>query len=116
MSSIVDCSDWTENLRQKSPIEFTDDQHLELPRDRVLILLDENKHSDVLWTPDKGEQQTGTVVKLGLPPLNKFGKPTGHDCEVGDRIVVSKYEGVQCKWNGKPALLLRETEILAVMG
>ncbi|MCL6617851.1 MAG: co-chaperone GroES, partial [Anoxybacillus ayderensis] len=35
---------------------------------------------------------------------------------VGDRIIFSKYAGTEVKYEGKEYLILRESDILAVIG
>jgi chaperonin GroES len=38
------------------------------------------------------------------------------EVEVGDRIIFSKYAGTEVKYDGKEYLILRESDILAVIG
>lgn len=114
-----------EPFRQPSTHELSSQNgEVKLIRDRVLVLLDEYQPDGLIWQPEWRQedgsgyrrQVIGTVVKVGLEPrTEKGGALIPHEIQEGDRVLVSPYQGVEMKWDGKPALMLRETEVLAVL-
>lgn len=82
--------------------------------DRVVIEPDaaEEKTSSGLFIPDtaKEKPQRGTVVAVGP---GKKDEPT--TVKVGDAVLYGKYSGTEINVSGKDCLIMRESDILAVV-
>jgi len=58
----------------------------------------------------KEKPQQGTVVAAGN------GKPDEPmTVKVGDKVLYGKYSGTELKWEGKDYLIMRESDILAIV-
>jgi len=88
--------------------------------DRVLIKridLDEQVRGGII-IPDtaKEKPQEAEVVAVGPGKLNEDGKRSPMDVKKGDRVLVGKYSGSEVKIEDEDYVILREEEILAVLG
>ena len=63
----------------------------------------------------KEKPQEGEVMAVGAGKMEK-GHRVPLDVKVGDRILVGKYNGNDIKIDGQEYLILREEEILAIVG
>ncbi|MDP2734866.1 MAG: hypothetical protein Q8P12_01520 [bacterium] len=115
-----------ESLRQDSPIELSGDRDFELLSDLVLLVLEEERLSEILYVPVQDESRIGRVVKVGQNPqlrhrVSDFnigvdtGVPIEHVVQPGDRVIFSKHQGMNMKWEGQAALMLHEDEIYGVL-
>nr|C5D4F3.1 RecName: Full=Co-chaperonin GroES; AltName: Full=10 kDa chaperonin; AltName: Full=Chaperonin-10; Short=Cpn10 [Geobacillus sp. WCH70] len=88
--------------------------------DRVVIevIETEEKTASGIVLPDtaKEKPQEGRVVAVGKGRVLDSGECVAPEVEVGDRIIFSKYAGTEVKYDGKEYLILRESDILAVIG
>jgi chaperonin GroES len=87
--------------------------------DRVLIeALDaqETLKSGII-IPDTAKErpQEGRVIAVGPGRLSDEGKRITPEVKKGDTILYGKYSGTEVKIDGKEFLILRETDILAVL-
>ena len=64
----------------------------------------------------KEKPQEGKVVAVGNGKINDDGKRIAMDVEAGDRILFGKYSGSEIKLDDVEYVILREDEILAVIG
>jgi chaperonin GroES len=71
-----------------------------------------------LVIPDtaKEKPQEGTVVAIGSGRLLDNGDRAPVDLKVGDRVLFAKYGGTEFKLEGEEYLVLKENDILAVIG
>jgi len=53
---------------------------------------------------------------VGPGKVDEDGKRVGMDVKVGDRILFGKYSGNEIKIEGVEHLIMREEDILAVLG
>ena len=67
-------------------------------------------------TPPKTSQPRGTIISVGEGKLNKDGKRTALQVKAGDRVLFTSYAGEQFKLGDRDLLLMREEDILAVIG
>ena len=69
-----------------------------------------------LYIPDtaKEKPQQGEVVATG-PGRFEDGKRVPLDCKTGDKVLYGKYSGTEVTVDGEQYLILRETDILAVI-
>ena len=63
----------------------------------------------------KRQPQEGKVIAAGPGKLNEDGSRSPMDTSVGDRVLYAKYAGTEVKLDGKKLLILRESDILAVL-
>lgn len=87
--------------------------------DRVVIKalpLEEKTKSGIIM-PDtaKEKPQEGEVVAVGPGRMEK-GERVALDVKAGDRVIYSKYAGTEVKYDGDEYLILRESDILAIVG
>jgi chaperonin GroES len=64
----------------------------------------------------KEKPQEAEVVAVGPGKLNDDGKRSPMDVQSGDRILIGKYSGSEIKYEENDYVILREDEILAVLG
>ncbi len=63
----------------------------------------------------KEKPQEGKILAVGPGDRDDEGKRIAMDVKVGDRILFAKYSGTEVKMDGKKLLILRESDILAVL-
>ncbi|GAB6154052.1 co-chaperone GroES [Desulfosporosinus burensis] len=87
--------------------------------DRVIIkaLPMEEKTKSGIIMPDtaKEKPQEGEIVAVGPGKMEK-GVRVALDVKAGDRVIYSKYAGTEVKYDGQEYLILKESDILAIMG
>ncbi|HWJ02772.1 MAG TPA: co-chaperone GroES [Verrucomicrobiae bacterium] len=87
--------------------------------DRVVIkvLAGEEKTKSGIVLPDtaKEKPQEGEVVAVGPGKFEK-GEREPLDVKVGDRVIYSKYAGTEVKVEGEEYLILKQSDILAIVG
>jgi len=69
----------------------------------------------VLPETAKEKPQKGTVLSVGPGDRDDEGKRIPMDVSVGDTVLFAKYSGTEIKMDGKKLLILRETDILAIL-
>ena len=88
--------------------------------DRVIIELveTEEKTASGIVLPDtaKEKPQEGKVVAVGTGRVLENGERVSLEVAEGDRIIFSKYAGTEVKYGGNEYLILRESDILAIIG
>ena len=89
-------------------------------RDRVVVKRLEEQEQKVggIIIPDtaKEKPQQGKVVAVGSGRVNDEGKVIPLDVKAGDTVLFGKYSGTEIKIDGQEYLILREDEVLAVIG
>ena len=86
------------------------------------VLVEPLKEGEVLKggiiIPDtaKEKPQEGTVIALGTGKLDDDGKVIPFNVKVGDLVLMPKYGGTEVKMGGKEYQIMREEDILAVIG
>ena len=63
----------------------------------------------------KEKPQEGRILAAGPGERDEDGKRIPMEVGVGDRVLYAKYSGTEVKMDGKKVLILRETDILAVV-
>ena len=69
----------------------------------------------VLPETAKEKPQKGTVLAIGPGDRDESGKRIDLDVAVGDVVLFAKYSGTEIKLDGKKLLILRESDILAIL-
>ena len=86
--------------------------------DRVVIKALEETESmrGGLYIPDtaKEKPQQGEIVAVG-PGRFDEGKRVPMDVKVGDKVLYGKYSGTEVTLDGEQYLILRESDVLAVI-
>jgi chaperonin GroES len=63
----------------------------------------------------KEKPQEGKILAAGPGDRDEDGKRIAMDVNVGDRVLYAKYSGTEVKVDGKKLLILRESDILAIV-
>ena len=88
--------------------------------DRLLVRRIEEKETvrGGIIIPDtaKEKPQEGEVLAVGNGKILENGTKVALDVKVGDKILFGKYSGTDIKIDGEEVLILREDEVLAVVG
>jgi chaperonin GroES len=69
----------------------------------------------VLPETAKEKPQKGTVLAIGPGDRNDKGERIPMDVKVGDKVLYAKYAGTEVKYNSKKLLILRESDVLAIL-
>ncbi|MGI5901765.1 MAG: co-chaperone GroES [Desulfitobacteriia bacterium] len=87
--------------------------------DRVIVkaLPSEEKTKGGIIMPDtaKEKPQEGEIIAVGPGKIEK-GERIPLEVKVGDRVIYSKYAGTEIKYDGEEYLILRESDIQAIIG
>jgi chaperonin GroES len=88
--------------------------------DRVVVKASEEAETmrGGLYIPDtaKEKPQQGEVVAVGPGKLSDEGKRIDMELKVGDKVLYGKYSGTEVTVDGDQYLILRESDVLAVVG
>ena len=89
-------------------------------RDRLLVRRIEEKETvkGGIIIPDtaKEKPQEGEVIAVGNGKVLENGTKVAMDVKAGDRVLFGKYSGTDIKIEGQEYLILREDEVLAILG
>ena len=69
----------------------------------------------VLPETAKEKPQRGNVLSVGPGDRDESGKRMELDVNVGDTVLFAKYAGTEIKVDGKKLLILRESDLLAIV-
>jgi len=69
----------------------------------------------VLPETAKEKPQKGTVLAVGPGDRDEDGDRIPMDVKEGDTVLFAKYSGTEIKMDGKKLLILRESDILAIL-
>jgi chaperonin GroES len=70
----------------------------------------------VLPETAKEKPQQGNILAAGDGRRDEEGKRIAMDVKVGDRVLFAKYAGTEIKVDGKKLLIMKESDILAIVG
>ena len=87
--------------------------------DRVLVKPEEaeQKTSAGIFLPESAQSKPtqGKVVAVGPGKLNDDGERTKPEVKKGDKVIYGKFAGNEIEVDGDTHVLLRESELLAVV-
>lgn len=63
----------------------------------------------------QGRSQKGTVVAVGPGRVTEHGIKVTPTVHKGDEVIYGKFQGTEVRVEGEPFLLIRETELLAII-
>ena len=88
--------------------------------DRVLVkrLESEEKTAGGLFIPDTAKEKPskGEVIAVGPGKVADDGKAIAMTVKKGDQVLFNKYAGTEIKLDGVDHLVMREDDILAIIG
>ncbi|HZG13485.1 MAG TPA: co-chaperone GroES [Candidatus Bathyarchaeia archaeon] len=88
--------------------------------DRVVIepIAKEETTASGIVLPDtaKEKPQEGRVIAVGSGRVADNGERIALEVKEGDKVIFSKYAGTEVKVDNKELLVLRESDILAIIG
>jgi chaperonin GroES len=88
--------------------------------DRVVVkrLDSEEKTKGGIIIPDtaKEKPQEGEIVAVGPGARDEAGKLVPLDVKAGDRVLFGKWSGTEVKVDGQDLLIMKESDILGVIG
>ncbi len=77
----------------------------------------EDVSSGGIILPDTAQEkpQQGTIIAAGPGKVSDSGKTVAMEVKKGDRILYGKYSGTEFSFEGTEYLIMRESDILAVL-
>ena len=88
--------------------------------DRVVVerIEAEQKTAGGIIIPDtaKEKPQEGKVLAVGPGARDESGKLVPLDVKVGDRVLFGKWSGTEVKIDGKDLLIMKESDIMGIVG
>lgn len=88
--------------------------------DRVVVrrVESEEKTAGGIIIPDtaKEKPQEGEVLAVGNGARDESGKLVPLDVKVGDRVLFGKWSGTEVKLDGEELLIMKESDIMGVIG
>ena len=88
--------------------------------DRVVVrrVESEEKTAGGIIIPDtaKEKPQEGEVIAVGSGARDEAGKLVPLDVKAGDRALFGKWSGTEVKLNGEDLLIMKESDIMGIIG
>ncbi|AZO15264.1 MULTISPECIES: co-chaperone GroES [Mesorhizobium] len=88
--------------------------------DRVVVrrVESESKTAGGIIIPDtaKEKPQEGEIIAVGSGARDENGKLVPLDVKAGDRILFGKWSGTEVKLNGEDLLIMKESDIMGIIG
>ena len=89
-------------------------------QDRLIVqrVKEEETTKGGIIIPDTAKEKPaeGKVVAVGNGKLDEKGKRIALEVKKGDRILFGKYSGTEVKIEGEEYLIMREDDVLGVIG
>ena len=88
--------------------------------DRVLVrrIEAEEKTGGGIIIPDAAKEKPseGEVIAVGEGTRDEAGNRIALDVKVGDKILFGKWSGTEVKINGEDRIIMKESDILGILG
>ena len=88
--------------------------------DRVVVkrVTADQKTAGGIIIPDTAAEKPseGEVLAVGPGGRDESGKLTPLDVKVGDRVLFGKWSGTEVKLNGEDLLIMKESDIMGIIG
>ncbi|MFT5504687.1 MAG: chaperonin GroES [Gammaproteobacteria bacterium] len=88
--------------------------------DRVIVRRKEEERTTAggIVIPDSATEKpsTGEIIAIGNGKVTDSGEVRALDVKVGDTVYFGKYAGTELKVDGEELLIMREDDIIAVVG
>jgi len=89
-------------------------------QDRILVkrVEEESKTKGGIIIPDSAKEKPaeGKIVAVGNSKVGDDGKRVALDVKKGDSVLFGKYSGTEVKIEGEEYLIMREDDVLGVIG
>lgn len=68
--------------------------------------------------PDTAQEKPmeGEIIAVGNGKTDDSGKKVAMDLKIGDKVLYGKYSGTEVKLNDEEFLIMRESDVYAVIG
>jgi chaperonin GroES len=88
--------------------------------DRVVVkrITAENKSSGGIIIPDTAQEKPsqGEIIAVGPGGRDEAGKLVPLDVKVGNTVLFGKWSGTEVKLDGEELLIMKESDIMGVVG
>ena len=88
--------------------------------DRVLVrrIEADEKTAGGIIIPDSAKEKPseGEIIAVGEGAYNEDGDRIKPDVKTGDRILFGKWSGTEVKLDGEDLLIMKESDIMGIMG
>lgn len=88
--------------------------------DRVVVrrVESDSKTAGGIIIPDtaKEKPQEGEVIAVGNGALDDNGKRVPLEVKAGDRILFGKWSGTEVKISGEDLLIMKESDVMGILG
>ncbi len=88
--------------------------------DRVIVkpMEKEEKTKGGIIVPDTAKEKPieGTIVAIGPGKVTEDGKQVKLEVKEGDKVLYGKYSGTEVTVEGEEYLIMRESDIFAIIG
>ncbi|MCA0257939.1 MAG: co-chaperone GroES [Proteobacteria bacterium] len=88
--------------------------------DRVVVrrVQSEEKTKGGIIIPDSAKEkpQEGEIVAVGNGARDENGKVVALEVKAGDRVLFGKWSGTEVKVDGEDLLIMKESDILGIIG
>jgi chaperonin GroES len=88
--------------------------------DRVVVrrVESEAKSAGGIIIPDtaKEKPQEGEILAVGTGARDEAGKLIPLDVKAGDRVLFGKWSGTEVKLNGEDLLIMKESDVMGILG
>ena len=64
----------------------------------------------------KEKPQEGEIIAVGAGARDEAGKLVPLDVKAGDRVLFGKWSGTEVKLNGEDLLIMKESDIMGIIG
>ena len=88
--------------------------------DRVLVrrVESEQKTAGGIIIPDTAQEKPmeGEIIAVGTGRVSEEGKVTPLDVKEGNRVIFGKWSGTEIKVDGEELLIMKESDVLGIVG
>ncbi len=88
--------------------------------DRVVVrrVKEDQKTPGGIIIPDTAQEkpQEGVIVAVGPGALDDKGKRIAPEVKTGDQVLFGKWSGTEVKIDGKELLIMKESDIMGILG
>ena len=86
------------------------------PRSVRRVEVEERPPAHIIPDTAKEKPQEGEVVAAGTGARNEAGEIHPLEVKAGDKILFGKWSGTEVKVNGEDLLIMKESDILGIVG
>ena len=87
--------------------------------DRVLIKMVEaeetTKSGLILTSASQEKPQIAEVIVVGPGGIDENGKIIEMQVKKGDKVIISKYSGTEIKYEGQEYIIVKQSDVLAIV-